>query len=218
MIGHDLLLRDGTTESCHGGTGPGRYQIAAAATIDHMAAPDLFVVTGIMASGKSTIADQLARRYDRSVHVRGDVFRRMVVSGAAPMDPGAGAEAERQLRMRYRLAARTAAAYHAAGFTVVVQDTILGAHLPRFIDALGVDPVYLVVLAPRPDVVAERERQRDKTGYRAWTPELLDREFRSCTPHLGLWLDTSAMTVAESVDAIVARPAEALVRPRASAD
>ena len=184
--------------------------LARAARIDRM---HLFVVTGIMASGKSTIADQLARKYDRSVHVRGDMFRRMIVSGGSAMDPGAGADAERQLRLRYELAARTAAAYHAAGFTVVVQDTILGAHLPRFVDRLGVDPAYLVVLAPRADVVAERERQRGKTGYRSWTPEQLDREFRSGTPRLGLWLDTSAMTASETVNAILARRGEAVVRP-----
>ena len=41
----------------------------------------VFLVTGIPAAGKSTVADGLARRFARSVHVRGDEFRRMVVSG-----------------------------------------------------------------------------------------------------------------------------------------
>ena len=42
-------------------------------------------ITGISASGKSTVADLLARRFQRGVHVKGDVFRRMVVSGRAEM-------------------------------------------------------------------------------------------------------------------------------------
>jgi len=43
----------------------------------------------------------------RSVHVRGDLFRRMVVNGRADMTPDPSAEAVRQLRLRYRLTAAT---------------------------------------------------------------------------------------------------------------
>ena len=34
------------------------------------------LITGIQAAGKSTVAQELAERLPRSVHVRGDVFRR----------------------------------------------------------------------------------------------------------------------------------------------
>jgi dephospho-CoA kinase len=44
-----------------------------------------FVITGVMAAGKSTVADLLARRFDRGVHVRGDVFRKMIVTGRDPI-------------------------------------------------------------------------------------------------------------------------------------
>ena len=60
------------------------------------------------ASGKTTVADLLARRFDKGVHVNGDVFRRMVVSGAVAMSPSSGDEAWAQLRLRYRLAASVA--------------------------------------------------------------------------------------------------------------
>ena len=43
------------------------------------------VITGIMASGKSTVAEALAKRFAKAVHLRGDIFRRMVVSGRAEM-------------------------------------------------------------------------------------------------------------------------------------
>ncbi|MFD6693018.1 hypothetical protein ACFWD8_09505 [Micromonospora aurantiaca] len=39
-----------------------------------------------MAAGKSTVAEWLARRLPRAVHLRGDVFRRMIVSGPAGHD------------------------------------------------------------------------------------------------------------------------------------
>jgi uridine kinase len=41
----------------------------------------IILITGIQAAGKSTIAQMLAERLPRSVHVRGDLFRRMVING-----------------------------------------------------------------------------------------------------------------------------------------
>jgi cytidylate kinase len=45
------------------------------------------LVTGIQAAGKSTIAQLLAERLPRSVHLRGDLYRRMVINGRADMTP-----------------------------------------------------------------------------------------------------------------------------------
>ncbi|MFT7838967.1 AAA family ATPase [Saccharothrix sp. BKS2] len=162
------------------------------------------VVTGIMAAGKSTVAQRLAERLPRAAHVRGDAFRRMIVSGRADLVPDAAAEAEAQLRLRYRLATTVADGYARAGWTAVVQDVVLGEHLRAFVDAVRTRPRYVVVLAPSPEVVARREAGRPKTGYGAWTVEDLDRGLRAGTPRLGLWLDTSDQTPDETVDAILA--------------
>ncbi|MFJ8940828.1 AAA family ATPase [Streptomyces sp. NPDC102365] len=172
------------------------------------------LITGIMAAGKSTVAQALAERLPRAAHVRGDVFRRMLVTGRAEYEPGAGAlsEAEAQLGLRYRLSAATADTYARAGFTAVVQDVVLGAHLTAYADLVRTTPLYVVVLAPRPDAVARREAGRTKTGYGAWTVEDLDRGLRADTPRLGLWLDTSEQTVGQTVDAIVAGRERARVR------
>ncbi|MGA4841617.1 AAA family ATPase [Streptomyces sp. G45] len=164
-----------------------------------------------MAAGKSTIAQALAERLPRAAHVRGDVFRRMIVSGREEYEPGAGGDAEAQLRLRYALSASTADAYAAAGFTAVVQDVILGEELKRYVDLVRTRPRYVVVLAPRPEVVAAREAARGKTGYGEWTVEMLDEGLRAGTPHIGLWLDSSDLTVDETVEAILARLDEAAV-------
>ncbi|WP_055702354.1 AAA family ATPase [Streptomyces silaceus] len=169
------------------------------------------VITGIMASGKSTVAQALAERLTKAAHVRGDVFRRMVVSGAVPYEPGAGGEAEAQLRLRYGLSASTADAYAAAGFTAIVQDVILGEELKSYVELVRTRPLYVVVLAPRPAAVAAREEGRGKTGYGAWTVEDLDAALREQTPRIGLWLDSSELTVDETVDAILERLGEARV-------
>ncbi|MFI5680499.1 AAA family ATPase [Streptomyces cellulosae] len=175
------------------------------------------VVTGVMVAGKSTVAQALVmgvpptpfRQWGslpRSAHVRGDVFRRMIVSGREEFVPGAapGGEAEAQLRLRHRLSAATADAYAEAGFTAVVQDVLLGEELSAYVDLVRTRPLYVVVLAPSPETVADREAGRERNGYGAWTVEGLDGALRASTPRIGLWLDTSALTVAETVDAILA--------------
>jgi predicted kinase len=167
------------------------------------------VITGAMAAGKSTVAQQLAERLPRAAHVRGDVFRRMIVSGREEFEPRPTAEATAQLWLRYQLAAATADGYARAGFTAVVQDVILGPDLARYVDLLTTRPRFVVVLAPRPDVLTERERVRDKTGYGDWTVESLDNSLRHETPRLGLWLDTSHQTPEQTVAEIMARMPEA---------
>lgn len=170
--------------------------------------PEILVVTGIMAAGKSTVAQALAERLPRAVHLRGDVFRRMIVSGRVEVTPDLPAEAMRQLDLRYELAATAAGRYAEAGFTVIWQDVILGPTLSRIAELLRGRSFGIVVLCPSPDAVAEREAGRAKTGYGAWTPADLDRGLRADTPRLGLWLDSSGMTVGATVDAILDRIAE----------
>ncbi len=72
------------------------------------------LVTGIQAAGKSTVAQLLAARLPRSVHLRGDIFRKMIVSGRADMTPDPADQAVRQLRLRHRLTAAVADAYFEA--------------------------------------------------------------------------------------------------------
>src|SRR5262249_36511983 len=114
----------------------------------------VILVTGIQAAGKSTVAQLLAERLPRSGHLRGDVFRKMIVSGRVGMTPDAPAEAVRQLRLRHRLTAVAADTYFEAGFTVVAQDVILGEHLAGLVAAVRGRPLLVVVLAPQPGAIA----------------------------------------------------------------
>jgi chloramphenicol 3-O-phosphotransferase len=175
----------------------------------------IILITGIMAAGKSTIAEALAERLlPKSVHLRGDVFQRMIVNGRANLDAEFTDEDWAQLRLRYQLAANAADTYVEAGFTVVYQDIIIGAVLGEVVDRLKEkQKLYVIVLCPTPEVVSEREAGRGKVGYGSWTPAALDAALRqdTDTPRLGLWLDTSALSVAETVDTILARLDEARV-------
>ncbi|MBF9132953.1 AAA family ATPase, partial [Plantactinospora sp. S1510] len=109
----------------------------------------VIVITGAMAAGKSTVAQRLAERLPRAAHVRGDVFRRMIVSGQQDFTPEQATEATAQLRLRYRLSAATADGYAQSGFTAVVQDVILGPQLADYLELITTRPRFVVVLAPR---------------------------------------------------------------------
>jgi hypothetical protein len=137
----------------------------------------------------------------------------MVVSGRVHMRPGAPPEAERQLDLRYKLGASTADAFFDAGFAVVVQDIVMGPALATYAERIRSRPLYVVVLTPGVDVVAERERTRGKTAYEPDGPTIedLDTYIRAETPRVGLWLDSSEQTPDETVNEILARKKEALV-------
>lgn len=140
-----------------------------------------------------------------SVHVRGDHFRTSIINGREEMTQSPSPEAVRQLRLRYELGACTAKRYAGAGFNVVYQDIILGEDLEFTVNLLSSVPHQVVVLCPSPEVVAQREAMRDKTGYsEELSVTALDASLRDETPRLGLWLDTSGLSIDETVDCIVA--------------
>lgn len=164
----------------------------------------IIVITGVMAAGKSTVAEALACRFPRAVHLRGDAFRRFIVAGREEMTANASPEALRQLNLRYELTAAATRMYWEAGFTVVVQDNYLGRTLGDFLALLGDCPVHCVALCPSAQAVERREAGRGKKGYVGFDVAGLHRMFMEETPRLGLWLDTSEMTVEQTVDAILA--------------
>jgi predicted kinase len=166
--------------------------------------PQVILITGNMASGKSSVAQGLAERLPRSVHLRGDLFRRMIVGGRAAMTVELSDEAERQLQLRYRLAAAAAELYVQAGFTVVYQDIVIGPALAEVAALYRHLRLTVIVLCPRPEVVAARDAARHKRGYGDEAAVLaFDQVLRAETPRLGYWLDSSDLTLAETVDALL---------------
>jgi len=167
--------------------------------------PAVLLITGIQAAGKSTVAQLVAEQLPRAVHLRGDRFRRMVVSGRADMTADPSPEALRQLRLRHRLTAQVADTYFRAGFTVVAQDIVLGPHLTDMVGAIASRPLLVVVLAPQPHAVAEREAGRAKSAYGTFTVSDLDDALRRGTPRIGLWLDSTGQTPAQTAAEILRR-------------
>ena len=164
----------------------------------------IILITGTMAAGKSSVAQAVAERLPKSVHLRGDIFRRMIVNGRAEMSAKLSSAAERQLQLRYDVAVEVAKRYHDAGFTVVYQDIVIGSSLSDVVASFGSYPVSVFVLCPRADVVAARDQARSKTCYadRAIV-DAFDQVVRLETPRIGVWLDSSDWTIEQTADAII---------------
>ena len=125
----------------------------------------LFVISGVSAAGKSTVARLLAGRFARGVCVHGDEIRAMVVSGRVDMRPDAGQEALRQLTLRYAGALAVADVFLKGGFDVVVEDVIIGDVLPGFLALVPVPEFHLVFLDPDAAAIERRERERNQVAY-----------------------------------------------------
>ena len=166
----------------------------------------LFIITGAMAAGKSTIAKALVQRFEKSAHVGGDAFLRMIAKGGAVMGPVLDAEARAQLTLRQEIAAEVARRYHAAGFAVVYQDILIGQDLVDAVARLADLEPRVVVLAPSVAVLAARDAARGKTGYGDhFPPGVLAEALARQTPReIGQWIDSSAMSVDQVVEAILA--------------
>ena len=163
----------------------------------------IYLITGVMASGKSTVAELLAQRLERAVHLRGDIFRKMIVSGREDMRAEPSEEAVRQLHLRYRLAAQAARLYSENGFDVVLQDNYYGQELPRILEMLEGCSVRTVVLCPDAATVQRRELARGKRGYAGFEVSALHEAFMKETPRIGLWIDSSELTAVQTVERIL---------------
>jgi len=166
----------------------------------------LFVISGVSAAGKSTVARMLAERFQHGVCVPGDAIRAMMVSGRADMRPDAAAEALRQLALRYSAALAVADVFLSAGFDVVVEDVIIGPIVRDFLGLVPVPEFHLVFLDPDAAAIEQRERERDRIAYRPgrWPVTGLQAVLREETGRIGLWLDTTGHSAEQTVQAILA--------------
>lgn len=124
--------------------------------------PGLLVVTGPPGSGKSTVSEALADRWEPSVLVEGDAFFRFLRRGMIPpWLPEAHAQNDTTVR-----AAAAAAGGFAAGGMAVVYDGVIGPwFLPAFARLTGLDVIDYVVLLPPVETCLKRVETRTGHGF-----------------------------------------------------
>jgi cytidylate kinase len=164
----------------------------------------LFVISGVPASGKSTVARLLASRLERALYISGDTIRAMVISGRAETTPDEGDPELRNLLLRYEGALALAAVYLKAGFDVIVEDVIIGQVLRGFLPLVPVPEMHLVFLNPSADALTARDESRSKTAYgERWSVRQLRDVLRVETARIGFWLDSTELTPEQTVDRIL---------------
>src|SRR5262249_35696086 len=170
-----------------------------------------FLISGVPAAGKTTFARALASRFPRWAHIEGDlVGEQFIVNGLVPPQGPPQDEARAQLQLRRRNMCALADSFSEAGFVPVLDDVVVAVPvLEGYLAGLRSRPLLLVQLAPRLDVIRVRDSGRHKQVFEMWSH--LDAQMRAAMTPDGLWLDTSTMTAAETVDEILARCDEAIV-------
>ncbi len=162
-------------------------------------------------AGKSTVARALAARFERAAHVEGEALWRQIVSGAAWPERELGGDSERQYELSIRNQCLLARSYAEAGFLPVMDFVVVTRfHLDAYRHYLAGGALRLAVLAPRAEVVTARDAARAKPVGDRFAH--LDATLRAELAGLGAWVDSSDLDVAATVDAILERRKQALLK------
>ena len=169
----------------------------------------IWIINGIPGAGKSTVARALCAAFPRSAHIEGDRLQELIISGSVPPGGSPPQEEARQIHLNVRNQCLLASSFADAGFTPVIDYIVTGrTRLEEYRSHLVGYALSLVTLDPGIEVALERDRLRDeKTIGTRWVH--LRAEIVAELSGIGLWIDTGAITVEQTVARILAESAEA---------
>jgi adenylylsulfate kinase-like enzyme len=167
------------------------------------------LVSGLPGVGKTTVARELATRATRGAHLDTDqIGESLILSGLVAPGQEPAEEAERQLSLRRRNIATLARNFAEADFDVSISDVVLWPELlAEYRAGIGL-PLRFVLLTATADTVDGRDAGREKHVADQWK-HLREDQDRFRAP--GIRLDTTGLSLAETLDAIRDRWDDALI-------
>jgi predicted kinase len=167
---------------------------------------EMIFITGGPASGKSTIAQAVARRLDKRVHIRVDQLREMVIAGLAMPTGTWTADATQQFRLARTAAIQMARTYADAGFAAIIDDVCIPEHFAQDYAALPAqETVRRILLKPTQQALLDRLAKRNApfdqflAGFAPWVYACMD-----AIPQAGwIVLDSSNWTIEETIEQVV---------------
>jgi predicted kinase len=181
---------------------------------------EVWLITFIPGAGKTTIANALARSFERGVHIEAERLQEWIVSGAVWPAEEPEVENQRQLDLVTLNACLLARSYTEAGFSVTIDHVVISrGRVEEYRDRLAGIRFHLVVLDPGKATAAQRDAERIKSRQHRerlgisiaerWSH--LEDEMRTELSGLGLWLDTSPLSVERTLLEITEHRNEALI-------
>ena len=135
----------------------------------------VFVITGQLSAGKSTVARAILDRFPFGYHVDVDGIREMVTSGLASPLKWTD-ETSRQFALAIRASAALARISADAGFAVAIEGGIDPELVEAALEEHGLrDRMVGIVLHPRLEVALERNRSR---GTKSFDTSILEAAMR----------------------------------------
>jgi chloramphenicol 3-O-phosphotransferase len=167
--------------------------------------PEVLILSGPPAAGKSTVARALAERYDRVAHVEVDTLRHFITpTGYVP--PGR-AGFERQQSLATRNACCLALNFLQERFAVIIDDVVVTqADLAAYIAGLQASafPLHFVRLLPSLEVCLSRNRERREGRMAAERVEKVWRECAASGDFAGVTIDSSDLDAYATADKLQA--------------
>jgi chloramphenicol 3-O-phosphotransferase len=164
---------------------------------------EILIVTGPTASGKTSVALQLAGTSDeRSVHLHADdFFHALKVGRLRGWEDGAKPQHE----VAFEAVAAAASAFANGGYFDVLDSFIRADYLEVVKDVIKVHEIGLHYVALRPSLSETRIRSRNREKSKCHRDEILD-ELHGAFSELGVLesnvVDNTNLSVSETVDLI----------------
>jgi predicted kinase len=128
----------------------------------------ILLIVGSPASGKSTLAEAIAKRSKKSVHIPVDNLRTMVQSSIIHPGPEWSQELIQQLVLARQTAVSMGLLYRESGFLVVIDDFWDPySHLQEYTPIIRNPNAIKIILKPTVDVILARNHSRkDPSTFR----------------------------------------------------